>query len=179
MPHIHTEPGQYDHTASAYIFRVDFSEPKIMLHRHKLLNRYMQFGGHIELNETPWQAIIHELREETGYDIQQLSLLQPERRMKHLTNAVTHPAPIAHSSHPFGSNGSGHFHTDIAYALIAHEAPKYTPHDGESTDIKLFTRREIAELPGDKIIENIREIALAIFDDFLETWQPVSPREFK
>ena len=179
MPHIHTKPGQYDHTASAYIFRVDLIEPKVVLHRHRLLGCYMQFGGHIELSETPWQAIVHELREEVGYDITQLSFLQPEKRIKQLTNAVVHPVPVSHSSHPFNKKGSGHFHTDVGYAVIAHEDPKYTPDDGESTDIKLFSREEIAALPSGEILENVREIILAIFDDFLKNWQQVSPKEFK
>ncbi len=53
MAHIHTQPGQHDHTASAYIFRVDFDEPKLVLHLHRKINKYLQFGGHIELHETP------------------------------------------------------------------------------------------------------------------------------
>jgi len=63
MAHIHTQPGQHDHTASAYIVRTDFDEPKIMLHLHRKIGKYLQFGGHVELHETPWQAVVHELRE--------------------------------------------------------------------------------------------------------------------
>ncbi len=33
----------------------------------------MQVGGHIELDETPWQAVEHELREESGYTLAELS----------------------------------------------------------------------------------------------------------
>lgn len=53
MPHIHTEPGQHDHTASAYIVRLDEAEPALILHRHKILGQYLQFGGHVELDENP------------------------------------------------------------------------------------------------------------------------------
>jgi 8-oxo-dGTP pyrophosphatase MutT (NUDIX family) len=82
MSHIHKKPGQHDHTASTFLFRTDFSEPKVMLHFHQKLGSYMQFGGHVELNETPWQTVIHELREESGYDIDQLQILQPKQRLK-------------------------------------------------------------------------------------------------
>ena len=66
MAHIHTQPGQHDHTASAYIIRTDLDTPRIMLHLHRKIGKYLQFGGHVELNETPWQAVVHELREESG-----------------------------------------------------------------------------------------------------------------
>src|SRR3954465_16018556 len=98
MPHIHTEPGQHDHTVSAYIFRTDFSEPKVMLHLHKKHGTYMQFGGHIELNENPWQAITHELREEAGYELDELFILQPHQRLMHLSRgAIAHLQPDSHN----------------------------------------------------------------------------------
>ena len=179
MSHIHTEPGQYDHTASAYLFRTDFDQPKIMLHLHKKLGKYMQFGGHIELHETPWEAVVHELREESGYDIDQISLLQPKGRIHSLSDAVIHPSPAAHSSHPFGKPGSGHFHTDVAYAAVASGAPHHTPDAEESSDIQLFTRQELANLPEDKIIANVREIALHIFDNCLGEWEVIPSKTFK
>lgn len=178
MGHIHTDPGQYDHTASVYLFRTDFSEPKITLHLHKKLGKYMQFGGHIELNETPWQAITHELREESGYELTQLRVLQPSTWVHSLSDAIVHPAPAAHSSHPFGQPGSGHFHTDIAYAAVTNEAPLHAPHEDESSDVRLFTRQELADLPDTMVIANVREIALHIFDNCLN-WQPVPATQFK
>ena len=113
----------------------------------------MQFGGHVELHETPWQTITHELREESGYDLAQISILQPHIRVKELSDAVLHPQPIAHSTHPFGGN-SDHFHTDIAYAAITTETPKNHPENGESTDMKLFTRAELTALPDSDIPES-------------------------
>lgn len=35
MLHIHTQPGQHDHTVSAYIIRYINDEPYLLLHRHK------------------------------------------------------------------------------------------------------------------------------------------------
>lgn len=177
MAHIHTHPGQHDHTASAYIIRTDFDEPKIMLHLHRKIGKYLQFGGHVELHETPWQAVSHELREESGYDIDQLQILQPEARVKSLSDAVIHPQPASHSTHPFG-NGIDHFHTDIAYALIANEPPRHAPEDGESTNIKLLTRSELATLGEDDTPDNVKQIGLFIFDHCLSNWEAVPATEF-
>lgn len=177
MPHIHTEPGQHDHTASAYIFRTDFDEPKVLLHLHKKFGKYMQFGGHIELHETPWQAISHELREESGYDMTQLKILQPKDRITGLQGVVVHPQPIVHATQPI--NDGAHFHTDTMYAFVATEPPQNTPDEGETNDSLLLTRAELLALQDDKIIPNVRETALHIFDRYLKHWDAVETPAFK
>lgn len=177
MAHIHTQPGQHDHTASAYIIRTDFDEPKIILHLHRKIGKYLQFGGHVELHETPWQAVAHELREESGYDIDQLRILQPEQRVKHLSDAVIHPQPASHSTHPFGG-GTDHFHTDIGYAVVADEPPRHLPEDGESTTIRLLTRSELAAMPESDLPDNVKQIGLFIFDHCLKHWESVPATEF-
>ncbi|HSW91527.1 MAG TPA: NUDIX domain-containing protein [Candidatus Saccharimonadales bacterium] len=175
MAHIHTAPGQHDHTVSMYLLRTDFDEPKMMLHLHKKAKLYAQFGGHIELDETPWQTTIHEMREETGYDITQLKLLQPSERMAHITGAVLHPQPVVHATMGYISQ-EGHFHTDSVYAFIANSAPDHSPAEGESTDIQLFSRLEITDHPD--IDPITRDIALYVFDRILPSWEPTSPSDF-
>lgn len=179
MPHIHTDPGQYDHTASAFLFRTDLTEPKVMLHLHKKYGCFMQFGGHIELNESPWQAISHELREESGYDVAQVSVLQPPVRIRKFSSpahTTLHPQPVSHATHAVGTD---HFHTDSVYALTTTEEPQQAPESGESTHIQLFTRSELTALPSEKIYDNVRETALYIFDELLPQWEAVSSAEFK
>lgn len=178
MAHIHTQPGQHDHTASAYIFRVDFDEPKLVLHLHRKINKYLQFGGHIELHETPWHAIAHELDEESGYSLDDLQLLQPAQRITSLGDAVVHPMPVSHSTHPFG-NGIDHFHTDLAYAFTTDHAPTKQPNEGESMVIKLVTRGELQSMTTNEIPDNVKVIGTFIFDAILDTWQRVSPRSYK
>lgn len=178
MAHIHTQPGQHDHTASAYIVRTDFDEPKIMLHLHRKIGKYLQFGGHVELHETPWQAVVHELREESGYDIDQLRILQPPARIKNLSDAVIHPHPAAHSTHPFGG-GTDHFHTDIGYAVITNQPPRHAPEDGESTTIRLLTRAELAATNDNEVPDNVKQIGLFILDHCLSHWEAIPVTEFK
>lgn len=167
MPHIHTKPGQHDHTVSAYIIRLEVGEPKIILHKHKFLGYYFQFGGHIELDETPWAALKHEVKEESGYDIGQLKILQPISRLKKLNGSDLHPYPVSYITHKINDE---HFHTDVAYAFVTTELPKHKPADGESTDIKLFTKQELIKASRSIVLADVRDISLFIFNECLKNW---------
>lgn len=170
MAHIHTEPGQHDHTVSAYLILLDDKVPKILLHLHKKYGRLMQFGGHIELDEDPWRAIIHELEEETGYEINQLKLLQPKTRIKKLSSCNLHPYPVCHNTHLAGDS---HFHTDIAYGFTTDQKPKYQISEGESAKVKSFNRQELVAIPKPKTYESAKEISLFIIDVLLKEWEQV------
>lgn len=176
MPHIHTGPGQHDLTASAYIIRLDTKEPSIMLHMHKKLKKYLQFGGHVELHETPWQTIIHELKEESGYGIEQLELLQPQNTLTHLSETATHPYPLVLMTHKFGD--IDHYHTDASFAFVTNQLPRYEIEDGESADIRLFTKKELLSAGNEIIPDNVKEIVLHIFDSVLQEWEKVDAHSY-
>jgi 8-oxo-dGTP pyrophosphatase MutT (NUDIX family) len=176
MPHIHTEPGQHDHTISALIFRVDFKEPKVLLHRHKTLKRYMQFGGHIELDENPWQTLVRELREEAGYDIAQLQLLQPPKRITQFGKGILHPIPLSYGT--FIYTDISHFHTDTNYAFVATEKPAHAPAPGESTDLQLFNQAELLAMPDTLLLANVRELCVFAAEECLPNWERVDPQDF-
>jgi ADP-ribose pyrophosphatase YjhB (NUDIX family) len=175
MPHIHTNPGEHDHTASAFIVRTDFDEPKVMLHMHKKLGRYLQFGGHIETTETPWEAIVHEILEESGYEMSQLTLLQPKDRIGSLGTGKTHPIPIYHHTHQFSE---AHFHTDVSYPFVTDQEPRRVVGADESGEVRLFTRAEISEFADDDTFESVRRAALYVLDVCLNQWERVDPREY-
>ncbi len=165
MPHIHTNPGEHDHTVSACIIRTDLSnEPRIVLHMHKKLRTLMQFGGHIELIETPWDAVAHEMVEESGYELNKLKLLQPKIGLRALTGAVVHPQPACVNTHSFPGN---HYHTDSAYVFVADSGPTALIANGESVDIRNFTLQDLTN-PDTNILPNVREIsvyALSLLDE--------------
>ena len=171
MPHIHTNYGDHDHTASAYIFRLDGNAPRVMLHVHKKLGVLMQFGGHVEINETPWQAILHEVVEETGYQPGQLRVLQPEDRLLSLTDADLHPVALLQSTHTFPPL-PGHFHTDTAYVFTTEEYPASAPAEGEATNIVWLTEEEVTALGTDRMYTNVKEIVSYAFSK-LERWNAV------
>ena len=135
----------------------------------------MQFGGHIETEETPWQAVTHELLEESGYNMSQLKILQPKQRMRKATGAKLHPVSIYHNTHEFDKK---HFHTDVAYAFVVAEEPAHKVVEDELTEIKLLTREELVSLPKDQTFESVREAGLFGFDACLVDWERVDPSTF-
>jgi len=58
----HFAPGHI--TASCFIVADD----KLLLHHHRRLDRWLQMGGHVELDEHPEAAALREGREESGLD---------------------------------------------------------------------------------------------------------------
>lgn len=149
-----------------------------MLHMHRKMNKYTQFGGHIELDETPWQSVRHELEEETGYTMEQVMLLQPARGLRTIGGAVVHPYPVVHATMGYGNDRS-HYHTDVTYAFVTDKEPRNTPDEGESTDLRLFTRAEFAALGEDMIDKVTYDSGIYIFDEVLAKWGAVPPDTFK
>lgn len=178
MAHIHTQPGHHDFTASAFVIRTDGEQPKVMLHWHKKLHSWMQFGGHIELHETPWAALRHELLEESGYDFDQLQLLQPPHSLVDLGDeSVAHPQPFLLATHPFGTQ-LDHFHTDISFVFTTAQKPRHHIGPDESTQIRLFSLQDVRELPDEQMVHNVRTAALYAFE-LLAVWRHVDPMIYR
>ena len=178
MAHIHTNPGEHDPTASAFIIRTDTVEPKLLLHVHKKLGVLLQTGGHIEVTETPWQAVCHEITEETGYKLDQLKILQPPVRIKSLTGASLHPQPVVHNTHNFDPEGI-HKHTDISYAFITEGDPQNRPDEGESVIFRWVDVAELRAIETNKIFENVREIGKFVLTEILSKWEAVDLTDFE
>ena len=178
MAHIHTNPGEHDQTASAFIVRTDREKPELLLHTHKKLGVLLQIGGHVELNETPWQAVCHEIVEETGYSLDQLDILQPKLRMESLDGAVLHPLPLVHNTHNFDTAGT-HKHTDVSYAFVTDSEPNNLPSEGESTDFRWVDIEQLKALEKRNIFENVRKIGEFVLTDILNEWQAVELSKFE
>lgn len=133
MPHIHTEPGQHDVTISAYIVREIDGEWCGLVHMHKRIDKLMQIGGHLELNETPMQCLAKEIREESGYAIDELDILQPSSVALSLSWGVTQPVALLSASF---LQSQDHYHDDYMYVLVARQLPSGEPSEGESTDLR-------------------------------------------
>jgi 8-oxo-dGTP pyrophosphatase MutT (NUDIX family) len=65
MAHIHTKPGQVDHTVEVFVV----CGGKVLLRKHDKYGIWLSVGGHIELDEDPNQAALREVKEEVGLDI--------------------------------------------------------------------------------------------------------------
>ncbi len=132
MPHLNTGPGEYDLTASAIVLRELEGRIHLLVHRHRKRGILLQPGGHVERTEDPWAAVAHELREESGYDLEQLMLLQPPHRIAWAEGVNVLPSPLCVDVHPIGDD---HAHTDIVYAFLATTDPAGTPEEGESQEL--------------------------------------------
>lgn len=175
MPHIHAGEGEHDLTVTAYIVRVDQGEPRALLHMHRKLNILLPVGGHVEVSETPWQAIAHELKEEAGYDFHQLQILQPPSRVRKMSKVVQHPYPLSMNTHAITPT---HFHTDIEYGFITNEDPLHPIDDGEATDIRWLSGAEIDALPAGAIYDNTREVYHFLLKDALTQWEKEATDSF-
>lgn len=102
-------------TASAIVV----GKKGVVLHMHKRLRMWLQPGGHIDADETPWDAALREANEETGLAVE---LAESPPRLVHVD---VHPGP------------RGHRHLDLRYVVTA--APdKPSPRAGESQQVQWF-----------------------------------------
>lgn len=176
MGHLHTKPGQHDYTVGAYVIRLDKDEPRALLHLHKKMNKLLPIGGHIELDETPWQAVAREVKEESGYLLSQTKVLQPKQRIQSLSDIIIHPQPVAVTDQDVSSE---HFHTDLAYAFTVRSDPAKVADEGESTDFRWLTKHELDNLMVADIFPNTREIYDFIFEKCLTEWDEVHPDQYE
>ncbi len=169
MPHIHTLNGQHDITVSAYIVRMQDDEPLVLVHMHRKLGKLMQAGGHVELTETPWAALAHELAEETGYRLDELSVLQPMKNLPLLEHAVVHPVPLLVNTHRVNTE---HYHSDLCYAFVARAVPAQAQAEGEADDIRWLTLAELQrEVASGTALEDVYRIYAHIVTECLEQYE--------
>lgn len=134
MSHIHEK---IDFTASVFIVQ----NGKVLLHMHKKLGKWLQPGGHIELDEDPNQAAIREVKEETGFDV---SLVGAPRLPELEENPHDIIPPKFLNRHPYKMNHEHvdihHEHVDLTYfaTIIGGELK---PEDG--VEIRWFTKDDL------------------------------------
>ncbi len=175
MPHIHTESDQHDMTTSAYILLQEDGVWKCLVHFHKKVEKLMQVGGHIELNETPWQAIAHELSEESGYRLDELDVLQHTADRVQSSRNVAHPVPVLMNTHNVGDE---HFHSDLCFGFVAKVRPTHTVEEGESTDLRWLTMDELeARANEGTALSDVAHMYRFILDH-LETYARVPATSF-
>ena len=120
--------------ASAFV--INPINKKILLVKHKDYDKWLQPGGHIEEDETPEEAAIREVYEETGIKITILGERFPRE------DDLVRPLGIQGNRKENGDR-----HIDIIYYAKPNDLEAPLKINDESLDIRWFTRNELEQLP--------------------------------
>lgn len=175
MGHLHTGTGEYDFTIGAYIVRKKNGKYEVLLHLHRKLKKLLPLGGHIELNESPWSAVAHELSEEAGYSLSDLYVLQPKDTIKKLTNITVQPQPLVITSYDYNET---HNHTDMAFVFVEKNPPSNSPEEGESLDFRWINKETLDSFTADDLFINTKEIYSHILEKCVDVWDRVEANSY-
>lgn len=138
MPHIHTGDGEFDFTVAGYLVHDD----KTLLIKHKYLPIWTAPAGHIEINQSPIDALYAEIKEEAGITTDHLTLIETHSRPASFIRnpeATELPLPFDLEYHPIID---GHRHINLSYVLLS-DTNNVEPGPGESNTFKWFTLDEL------------------------------------
>lgn len=137
MPHIHTGEGQFDFTVSGYLV---YNNTTLLI-KHKYLPIWTPPAGHIELDQTPIDALYAEISEEAGIDRSHLKLIEttpyPTSRKRGAATELALPLDME-----YHDIQDGHRHINMAYILTS-DTNNVEPGPGESNTFKWFTADEL------------------------------------
>lgn len=132
MAHVH---DKIDFTTSAYIVHPDLN--KVLLVFHKKFNGWLQIGGHVELDENTDQALLREIKEECGLEVEFVGTA-PGKAGKDGSIPLHKPDFLnIHETYT-----KKHYHLDLRFVMIA-KTTELNPEPGESTQLRWFTRHDL------------------------------------
>ena len=139
MPHIHTAKGQYDFTVAGYLVHKN----KTLLIKHKYLPIWTPPAGHVELHQTPIEALLMEIQEEAGIDATHLTIVDTQTHSKAFKRgeATALPLPFDLEHHAINED---HRHINMAY-IVESDTNDVQPGPGESNTFKWFSAGELRE----------------------------------
>ena len=120
----------------ASVFVINPENKKILLVKHSDYDKWLQPGGHIEVDETPEEAAIREIYEETGLKI----TLMGERFPRE--DDMIRPLGIQCNRKSDGTR-----FIDIIYVGKPNNPDEPLKKNNESTQIGWFTRTELDRMP--------------------------------
>lgn len=139
MPHLHTEPGQNDFVVDICVVRRRGQDFEALLRLHDKYHRWLLPGGHIELDETPPQAAIREVKEETGLDIE----LFGQDVYTNASPGYAHLRPPEFMNlHPIGPE---HGHISLVYFGLTTQTETVDAGREKSGGLLWLTQAELAE----------------------------------
>lgn len=149
-------------TATAYIL----NDQKVLLLMHPKLGKWLPPGGHMEENETPPQAAIREVKEETGLDVE---ILKEEHLWVERWNATSFERPFLCllENIPPHKDKPAHQHIDFIYLCRLIGGKTEDSHQNMQT-IRWFTLDEVRALKADEeVFAETQEVIEVIFKNLL------------
>jgi ADP-ribose pyrophosphatase YjhB (NUDIX family) len=143
-------------TASAVVI----ANGHALLIHHKRIGAWLPPGGHVEDDELPHEAVIREVLEETGVEIEILSESLPDTKDP---DAFLLPSPLCTHAVRALEQGSEIYHVDMVYLcrpLMATqtELPRLTSNE-EVHAVAWVTLSAMSELPLAKNVVEIFQLA--------------------
>jgi len=125
-------------TGSALVVNADGS--RVLLHHHRKLDRWLQFGGHCDGDEDTLRVARREALEESG--------------IAGLIVASARPFDLDIHEIPARRDEPVHFHYDVRYMLIAPEGASHAASE-ESRELRWFSAAEAGALPIDESLRRM------------------------
>lgn len=128
---------------------VNRERTKTLIVYHKKLNVWLHPGGHLEKNETPDEAVVREVQEETGLDAtffkEEDFALPKDLDGKRLPT----PCAVIHETIPAYKDQPQHIHIDFIYYMEADDALPLTTNE-QARWISKSELRDINMFPNNK-----------------------------
>lgn len=151
MPHIHDD---IDFAVSIIILHPD--KDKILFGYQPRYSFWLVPGGHIELNETPDEAVIREAKEETGLDVKIVGQEPAFRSDTDSEVSLARPRFVS-----FHEAQAPHRHVGLVY--VCSTESDVIIKSGEHEILEWKTRSEIEKL--ERVPEYSRRCALTVLDE--------------
>jgi ADP-ribose pyrophosphatase YjhB (NUDIX family) len=148
-------------TASGFVLHPD---RKVLLIHHRKLGVWLYPGGHVESMESPDDAVLREISEETGIQARFLGLLDtPLADAEADVHVLQTPYRVLceRINDPKGN----HYHIDLIYLCVAQDTTCTA--NSEVHAVRFFGQDEIADL---KLFPNFRVLLQRVFEDE-EIWR--------
>ena len=116
----------------ASVFVINPENKKILLIMHKKNHKWTQPGGHIDDDETPEEAALREVYEETGLRVSLLGERFPRE------DDFIRPLGIQKNRH-----SDGNTHIDIIYAAVPNNDTTPVINAEEESAVRWFSREEL------------------------------------
>ena len=148
-------------------YLMDRKFPRTLLHFHKKLQSWLPPGGHIEMNEDPYQAALREIEEETFLKLNNSSLKFIFKNKSALSSLDSRSKLLEMPYFLLEEEIEKdiHFHLDwIYYAHIDEEDLKIIKKNTEHNNFKWFDYNAL--LNEKQCFDNVKELAFHGFELF-------------